>query len=246
MIIRLSTTKLDRDYLAARSYRAMPISVDFSKLIVNKPWGNEYSMYNNPQVEIWNLFISHGRATSMHCHPNKKTALVVLDGQALFSSLNESVELSPMCAVVLEPGVFHSTQAISAAGVKLLEFETPPMKQDLIRLEDRYGRVNEGYEGLTKMTPHNDLLRFAVDDINNVKNVCNNNVCIKSINNVNDLAVIVNEKANLAVIINGSITSKHNDILFGPVDIFHPEEFNDASEIIYKDLQILTIKRNEY
>lgn len=243
MILKLNPTELDRNYIAARSYQAIPISADFSKLIVKKPWGNEYLMYSNPQVEVWNLFVSYGKATSMHCHPNKKTALVVLDGKALFSSLNESMELSPMCAVILEPSVFHSTQAISAAGVKLLEFETPPMKHDLIRLEDKYGRVNKGYEGLKEMMPHNNLLRFTADDINNVKNLCNNNICIKFINNTNDLAAISHEKTDLVVIIKGSIISKYGDMVYGLVDVLHSEEFNGIDNVVYKDLQLLTIKR---
>jgi len=243
MILHLNPTKLDRDYLATRPYKAVPIVADFWTTIVNKPWGKEYLMYRNQQVEVWNLFINQGKATSMHCHPNKKTALVILDGKAQFSSLNESVELSPMCAVIMEPNVFHSTQAISSAGVKLLEFETPPMKHDLVRLEDKYGRVNEGYEGPEKITPHKDLARFAVIDTNVVKNICDSNMCIKPINCAEDVIGIVNEINDLAVVLSGSIVSKHGDVLCGPVDIFHPEEFVDTDGTFYQNFQILTIKR---
>lgn len=245
MIRRLNSAALDKNYLAARPYQVTPISADFFKLVVNKPWGNEYMMYSNPSVEIWNLFIGHGKATSMHCHPNKKTALVVLDGKALFSSLNESMELSPMCAIIIEPGVFHSTQAISTVGVRLLEFETPPMKHDLIRLEDRYGRANEGYEGLEKMTLSSDHVRFAADDIDKPKKLCNSEMCIRYVNNINDLTGINVGKADLAVIIKGCITSKYGDPLYNVVDVFHPEEFSNDSDFIYTDLQFFTIKRVE-
>ena len=243
MIKRLNPVTLDKSYLAVRPYRVAPISADFFKLVVNKPWGNEYLMYSSPSVEIWNLFIGHGKATSMHCHPNKKTALVVLDGKALFSSLNESMELSPMCAIIIEPGVFHSTQAISAGGVKVLEFETPPMKHDLIRLEDKYGRVNEGYEGLEKMTPSGGHTRFAAEDVDKPKVLCNSEMCIRSVNNIDDLDGINTSKADLAVIIKGCIESKHGEPLYGVADAFHPGEFSDGGDFIYKDLQFLTIKR---
>lgn len=246
MILRLSPTALDKNYIAARQpYQTTPIVADFLKLVVNKPWGNEYLMYSNPSVEVWNLFIGHGKATSMHCHPNKKTALVVLDGNVLFSSLNESMELSPTCAIIIDPGVFHSTQAISKGGVKVLEFETPPMKHDLIRLEDKYGRANEGYEGLEKMAPGVNLVRFAVNDTDNIKSLCNNRICIKSVTGAGDLAVINNGNADLAVVISGSIISKNGDLLFSVADVLHPEELNSDDDVVYSgNLQFLTIKSN--
>lgn len=245
MIFKLGSTLLDKNYLAARQYQATAINVDFFKLVVNKPWGHEYLMYGNPSVEVWSLFIRHNSATSMHCHPNKKTALVILDGHANFSSLNGSMELSPMDAVIIEAGAFHSTQAASKDGVRALEFETPPMKHDLVRLEDKYGRVNEGYEGLEKMTAHDHLPRFLTDDLNNPKDVCNSRICIRVVNSINDVVESNNQKADLAVIINGSIVSKHGDTIYGPVDIIRPEEFDDENNVSCKDLQLLTIKKYE-
>ncbi len=242
MIFHLNSTSLDKKYLAIRPYNATPIEADFSKLIVNKPWGNEYLMYSNPSTEVWNLFISYNKATSMHCHPKKKTTLVVLDGKAIFSSLNESMELSPMDAVIIEPGVFHSTQSMSKGGIKVLEFETPPMKHDLIRLEDKYGRADNGYEGLEKMIIESSHIRFAISDIGNAKDFCNSRICVKSIGNINDLTAPDNEKSNLMVVTAGAIISKHGDTLYGPADILHTEELNDGGGIICRDLQILTIK----
>ena len=50
-----------------------------------KPWGKEYLLYQNDDVAIWHLFIEPGQSTSLHCHPSKKTGLVVLDGAAKVS-----------------------------------------------------------------------------------------------------------------------------------------------------------------
>ena len=242
MIFRLNFTPLDKKYLAVRPYNATPIAADFSKLVVNKPWGNEYLMYSNPSVEIWNLFIGYNKATSMHCHPNKKTILVILDGKANFSSLNESMELSPMDAVIINSGTFHSTQATSKSGAKVLEFETPPMKHDLIRLEDKYGRADSGYEGLEKMMIESSHIRFAVNDIGNTKDFCNSRICVKHINNNNDLITLGDEKNDLMIVTAGAVISKHGDALCGPADILRTEELNDGAGIVCRDLQILTIK----
>lgn len=244
MIKKLTQSSLDKKYLSLRPYIATPISVNFSNFIVNKPWGNEYLMHKNPTMEIWSLFINHNKTTSMHCHPNKKTALIVLDGSALFSSLNESMELFPMDAVVIEPGVFHSTQAISKSGLRLLEFETPPMKHDLVRLEDKYGRANEGYEGMEKMIDNaGTAIRFGQNDHNISKKYCNNNLCIKIIKNGNDLS---NLKKNgiftLMPVLSGSILSKNGDVLYSTGDIITHEEINgEATNYLFNDVCILCI-----
>lgn len=52
-------------------------------------------------------------------------------------------------AVVLEPCVFHSSQAISDENVFLLEVETPPLKGDLLRSKDAFGRAGKAYEKST-------------------------------------------------------------------------------------------------
>ncbi|MEK7203791.1 MAG: hypothetical protein AAB627_01795 [Patescibacteria group bacterium] len=243
MILRFDQTKLDKDYLAVRPYKVTAIEANFSELIVNKPWGNEYLVYRNSEVEVWNLFIKQSEATSMHCHPNKKTALVVLDGKARLSSLNESIELLPMSAAILDPGVFHSTQAVSPGGVRILEFETPPMKHDIIRLEDRYGRANKGYEGLKEMETAADLARFSVTEVNITKNFGGKNICIKTLKNGEDSAEINREKIGLAVILGGRIVSRQGDVVYGPVDILEREGLGELDKAVLADLCLLTIKR---
>ena len=56
--------------------------VDYSREIVEKPWGYEYLIFENEHVAIWMLHIVRKRKTSMHCHPNKTTALILLSGNA--------------------------------------------------------------------------------------------------------------------------------------------------------------------
>lgn len=252
MIKRLTASKLDKKYLAVRSYQATPISADFLKLVVGKPWGNEYLMYHSDQTEVWNLFIGHNRATSMHCHPNKKTVILVLDGIAQFSSLNESMELASLDTVIIEPGVFHSTQAISKNGVRVLEFETPPMKHDLIRLEDRYGRANQGYESVERMfTDEGNYPRLAGEN-HKINNFCKSCLTIKTISDNMDWAKIVNGNGgnSLVVIVGGLITSPNGDILYGPADVLMTEEINqngsnNSNEFIFNNLKVLLVERNK-
>lgn len=55
--------------------------------IILKPWGYEYSVYENKSFSVWLLHIKENEFTSMHCHPRKKTKLILLDGQAKISLL---------------------------------------------------------------------------------------------------------------------------------------------------------------
>lgn len=135
--------------------------LDYSKFVVNKPWGYEYLMYANDTVELWNLYLKKGAMTSMHCHPRKKTALIILEGKAQFSSLTETYTLKQFDSCVIDPATFHQTKAISPGGIRIVEVESPPMKWDIIRLRDAYGREREPYEGVDKMTlDEGECIRF--------------------------------------------------------------------------------------
>jgi mannose-6-phosphate isomerase-like protein (cupin superfamily) len=218
MIIQLKQSALDTKYLNQRTTMAAPVVADFLNLVVNKPWGQEYLIFNNGVVEVWHLSIKNLHSTSMHCHPNKKTSLVILSGQALFSSLNKSIQLNPLDGAVIDAGTFHSTQAISKNGITMLEFETPPMKHDLIRLEDKYGRVANGYEGIDAMVVGSNLYPRLNNEIGNdlvYKNMVFrlfDQKKLKSENKKSDLAGAIN------VVLGGRVTIKNN--VFGVCDIF--------------------------
>ena len=129
---------------------------EYQGVIVTKPWGHEYLMYQSPMVGIWYLYIKHGAQTSLHCHPTKKTGLILLAGEARVSFLNDSVNLRPPAKLMIRPGLFHATSSISTDGVAVIEVETPPDKSNLVRLEDEYDRKGRPYEGQEAMVPMND------------------------------------------------------------------------------------------
>lgn len=132
---------------------------DYSNVIVKKPWGYEYLVFKNDFVAIWMLQIIRKRKTSMHAHPNKKTGLILLSGSAACYHEDGVTELYSMDGVVIEKGAFHSTEAFSALpilphsenGVWVMEIESPPIKTDLVRMKDAYGRAGASYEGIDNM-----------------------------------------------------------------------------------------------
>lgn len=129
-------------------------TMSHSSNIVKKPWGYEYLAYENEDVAIWILHINKGQRTSMHCHPQKTTGLVVMDGIAEVSFLADKRILNSLNKVMIRRGLFHSTKALT--DLVLLEIETPKDKHDLVRLKDKYGRETKAYEDESFEFPKQD------------------------------------------------------------------------------------------
>lgn len=139
----------DRDALAALRVNLADLNddgTDYSKVVVKKPWGYEYLLYGNKDLAVWVLFIAPGAETSMHCHPRKHTSLTVLKGEVEFKTLGCSYRKKAGQALLIENEVFHQTCSAGKDGAYIMEIETPNIKRDLVRLRDKYGRQNMGYE----------------------------------------------------------------------------------------------------
>lgn len=133
---------------------------DYRNIVVNKPWGYEYLWFQNASVAIWFLYIKKEHGTSLHCHPRKRTSLIALDGEVQCTTLDDKYRMKATEAIVLEPCVFHSTKALSDGGAFVMEIETPPMKGDLVRMNDAYGRQNSGYENTNEYSKDFHLYEF--------------------------------------------------------------------------------------
>lgn len=132
-----------------RQHFTQPLT--YTDLVVLKPWGFEFLFYQNDFIAAWMLYIKKDHSTSMHCHSNKLTSLALLSGEGLCSTFYSRTFLHSGCAMILEKSVFHCTKALSDEGILIVEIETPPDKDDLFRLEDKYGRRNFSYESFAQM-----------------------------------------------------------------------------------------------
>ena len=125
----------------------------YDDVIVNKPWGHEYLMYRNRDVALWCLMIRRGESTSLHCHPRKKTGLIVLSGIANLRFLNNASPMPALSNVMIRPGLFHQSVADMGTDVVLIEVENPVDKMNLVRLDDAYGRAQTAYEAVSATRP---------------------------------------------------------------------------------------------
>ena len=99
-------------------------NLKLSDLVVMKPWGYEYLIYNNADIAAWVLHFKKNAQTSLHAHKYKKTSLVVLEGKILFKNLNNSINLKELDVVLIEKSAFHQSQNISSEEAIILELDS--------------------------------------------------------------------------------------------------------------------------
>lgn len=110
--------------------------------VVNKPWGHE-EIFAQTDVYVGKiLFIRQGEALSLQYHEVKEETLRVLDGEL---ELVSGTDPDDLATDRLDAGaVFHIAprtlhRMVAVTDCRLLEVSTNHL-DDVVRLEDRYGR----------------------------------------------------------------------------------------------------------
>ncbi len=204
---------------------------DYENVIVIKPWGYEYLMYQSEKIGIWFLHIAQGCQTSLHCHPTKKTGYILLSGEAEVSFMTDSTRLKAVAKLMIREGLFHSTRAISPGGIQVIEVESPPDKTNLVRLEDAYGRKEQPYEGTKSMVPlTTDCIMFQPPEAGRpaVYKVAGVTLVIEHIEELAPLRERPMEEVIL--ILDGGLVSKDNDVILSQGDVITISTFTRLAE----------------
>jgi mannose-6-phosphate isomerase len=108
---------------------------------VNKPWGYELIWAHTDRYVGKVLHINAGHALSVQYHDRKDETIYLLSGQMKYwvklRDELEDVRLDQGDAFRITPGTVHYMEAITDCDI--LEVSTPEL-DDVVRLEDRYGR----------------------------------------------------------------------------------------------------------
>jgi phosphinothricin acetyltransferase len=109
---------------------------------VEKPWGHEVWWAQSDDYAGKLLVVNAGHRLSLQVHRQKDESSYLLSGRLRLSygpSMDELAEreIGPGESWRIEPGVVHSAEALEDSVV--LEVSTPHL-DDVMRLEDRYGR----------------------------------------------------------------------------------------------------------
>ena len=109
---------------------------------VAKPWGHELIFAENDRYAGKVLHVEAGHSLSLQYHEKKDETLMVLQGEVTLSVEIEGemrdIRLLAGDAHRIRPGVRHRLTA--DAPVDIVEVSSPEL-DDVVRLEDRYGRA---------------------------------------------------------------------------------------------------------
>jgi mannose-6-phosphate isomerase len=113
---------------------------------VDKPWGHELWWAVTERYVGKILHVKQGESLSLQYHRVKDETIRVQSGRLLFEYQDESEtgelvrrEMAPGDVAHIRPGTRHRMTALSDCDI--LEVSTPEL-EDVVRLEDRYGRVD--------------------------------------------------------------------------------------------------------
>jgi mannose-6-phosphate isomerase-like protein (cupin superfamily) len=222
-------------------------TMKYRDVVVRKPWGYEYLMHQNENVGVWYLSIRYGERTSLHCHPKKKTGLVLLTGEAEVSFLNGAVSLKSLGKLMIRAGLFHSTTALSPQGITLIEIETPFDKADLVRFEDEYGRKERPYEGPEAMVPLTEnCIRFEPPE----ENGCSTHrvgSCVLSMEKTRDIGRLRDRPSReIVAVLAGGLVSSGGEFVLGPGDVVSTDTLSRLASTFSapEAISILTVHEN--
>lgn len=109
-----------------------------SPKIVDKPWGREVWYAHTDRYAGKVLEVDAGHSLSLQKHRIKHETLYLQSGRMRFTLDDEEFEWRPGEAIEIAPGTVHRMEALEDSVI--LEVSTPEL-DDVVRLEDRYGRA---------------------------------------------------------------------------------------------------------
>jgi mannose-6-phosphate isomerase len=109
---------------------------------VEKPWGHELIWAETDRYIGKVLHVKAGHALSLQYHERKDETIHLLSGTMRFlagpsAAELDVIELTQGQSFRVTPGTVHRMEAVT--DVDILEASTPDL-DDVVRLEDRYGR----------------------------------------------------------------------------------------------------------
>ncbi|MHB1981133.1 MAG: sugar phosphate nucleotidyltransferase [Sulfobacillus sp.] len=106
--------------------------------VVSKPWGAEYVWARTDRYAAKLLFVRAGEILSLQYHIKKQETMWVISGNGIVEIDGSPIAIGPGDVFTIGPGTLHRVEAY--ADLSVVEASTPEL-DDIVRCEDRYGRV---------------------------------------------------------------------------------------------------------
>lgn len=220
---------------------------NYDNRVVIKPWGEEYNIFRNKKkIAITYLRIKKNYTTSLHCHPKKKTGFLILKGiaEVQIGIYKKNIKkYFPMSILVLRPGLFHRIKASNKEDLYALEIENPYIKNDLVRMTDKYGRNKKGYESLKNSRPFkkNEAV-FKLPTLNKKNKYKLNGININISYFKNFRSLKSYDDKSVSIVLDGRIISEKNNTVITTGEIVKSYTLKQLSNYFKIDDKILLLR----
>lgn len=113
-------------------------------LRVSRPWGAFEVLHQGPGFQVKLLTVNPGAGISLQYHNRRAEHWVVVAGSARVTRDSEVLELSTNQSTYIATGVQHRLENTTSEPLHVIEVQSGEYlgEDDIVRLEDRYGRVS--------------------------------------------------------------------------------------------------------
>ena len=111
--------------------------------LVHRPWGSYESLGQGLHHQVKRLIIKPGAGISVQYHHQRSEHWVVITGTAKVRLGEQYMSLSPNQSIFIPVGVVHALENPGTEDLEVIEVQSGSYlgEDDIVRLEDRYGRV---------------------------------------------------------------------------------------------------------
>lgn len=111
--------------------------------VVHRPWGNYDSLGSGERYQVKRITVKPGEKLSLQKHNHRAEHWIVVSGKAKVTRDEETITLSENESIYLPIGCVHALENDNQMPLELIEVQVGSYlgEDDIIRFEDRYGRV---------------------------------------------------------------------------------------------------------
>lgn len=128
--------------------------------VVYRPWGNYDSIDNGDRYQVKRITVKPGEKLSIQMHHHRAEHWVVVSGTAKVQRDEEVLLLSENESVYLPIGAVHALENPGKIPLELIEVQVGGYlgEDDIVRFEDRYGRISAGENNSQANSPSFSLV----------------------------------------------------------------------------------------
>jgi len=110
---------------------------------VNKPWGYYVDYFRSDSVVFKKIVVFPNEKLSYQYHNDRNEFWYIESGAGLLTVDGDETFMRPGASILIRSGEKHTVECVGKDGAELIIYEMQigrPSEDDIVRLEDKYGR----------------------------------------------------------------------------------------------------------